>query len=159
MQLPIRIVTDNPLDPQVRQMIAESDEYYSDLYPAESNHLFDPVSLCAPNISFYAARRGEDIVGFGAVVAMDGYGEIKRMFVDPKARGEGVGRRLLEEIERRAVALGLPVLRLETGVRQPEAISLYRTHGFHEIAPFGDYKIDPLSLFMEKNLPTQMAIS
>lgn len=79
------------------------------------------------------------------------------MFVEPKARGKGLGRRLLEEIERRAVALGLPVLRLETGVRQPEAISLYRTHGFREIAPFGDYKRDPLSLFMEKNLLTSMA--
>ncbi|SFH80082.1 GNAT family N-acetyltransferase [Bradyrhizobium sp. Gha] len=157
MQLPIRIALDNPLDPQVRQMIAESDEYYAALYPAESNHLFDPVSLCAPNISFYAARRGNALIGFGAVVAIGGYGEIKRMFVDPKARGEGVGRQLLEEIERRAMVLGLPVLRLETGVRQPEAISLYRKHGFQEIAPFGNYKSDPLSIFMEKKLPMQLA--
>lgn len=156
MQPPIRIARDNPLDPRVRQMIAESDEYYAALYPAESNHLFDPLSLCAPNISFYAARRGAAIIGFGAVVAMDGYGEIKRMFVNPKARGAGAGRRLLEELERRAVALGLPVLRLETGVRQPEAVSLYRTHGFREIAPFGDYKSDPLSMFMEKELPARI---
>jgi putative acetyltransferase len=46
----------------------------------------------------------------------------------------------------------LACLRLETGIHQAEAIALYATHGFREIGPFGDYKLDPLSLFMEKRL-------
>ena len=81
-----------------------------------------------------------------------GYGEIKRMFVADAARGHGIGRRLLAAIESEARNFGLSVLRLETGIRQPAAIGLYRSCGYREVAPFGDYGPDPLSVFMEKTL-------
>ena len=142
----------DPRDRAVTRMIAQSDRYYAGLYPAESNHLLDIGSLLAPNVSFYVARDAEAVIGFGAIVAAPPFGEIKRMYVDEAARGRGVGRRILAEIERRARELRLTHLRLETGVRQPEAISLYAAHGFREIGPFGDYRPDPLSLFMEKVL-------
>jgi putative acetyltransferase len=63
-----------------------------------------------------------------------------------------LGRRLLDEIEAIAVRNGERVLRLEAGAKQPEALALYRSAGFVEIGPFGDYRPDPLSLFMEKPL-------
>jgi uncharacterized protein len=76
--------------------------------------------------------------------------EIKRMFVDPAARGRQVGRRLLEKLEEIAREGGATALRLETGIKQPEAIALYRSCGFVEIVAFADYQPDPLSVFMEK---------
>jgi putative acetyltransferase len=148
----ITISLGDPTDPQVVRMIAESDRYYAALYPAESNHLPPPASLLASNVSFFVAREADTICGFGAVIATPPYGEIKRMYVDRSARRRGIGRDILLAIERRARELKLTQLRLETGVRQPEAIALYAAHGFAEIDPFGDYAPDPLSIFMEKPL-------
>ena len=54
---------------------------------------------------------------------------------------------------------GLLLARLETGIRQPEALGLYRASGYREIGPFGDYGPDPLSVFMEKNLATLLGAS
>jgi putative acetyltransferase len=59
----------------------------------------------------------------------------------------------LERLEAVAKQNGLTALRLETGIRQPEALALYRSAGFRAIEPFGDYRPDPLSLFMEKTIP------
>jgi putative acetyltransferase len=146
------IALGNPTDPQVVRMIAESDRYYANLYPAESNHLLEPQSLLGPDVSFFVARDADAICAFGAVVATPPYGEIKRMYVDKSTRRRGIGRDILLAIEQRARELKLTQLRLETGVRQPEAIALYATHGFAEIGPFGDYAADSLSIFMAKPL-------
>jgi putative acetyltransferase len=142
----------DPSDPRVLALIAASDRYHAGLYPAESNHLLDAAALRAPNVRFLTACAGADIVGIGALLAMPSYGEVKRMWVDPAWRGCGLGRRILSAIEAAARGLGLPALRLETGIRQPEAIGLYRAHGFADIATFADYLPDPLSLFMQKDL-------
>jgi putative acetyltransferase len=75
-----------------------------------------------------------------------------RKMVDPVFRGQGIGGALLAEIVTRARAAGFTSLKLETGISQPEAIGLYRRDGFVDIAPFGDYQLDPLSIFMEKRL-------
>jgi putative acetyltransferase len=80
------------------------------------------------------------------------YGEIKRMFVRADARGLKIGRRLLAALEAQARREGLTVLRLETGIYQPEAHALYRAVGFSESGPYGGYAPDPLSIFMEKRL-------
>jgi putative acetyltransferase len=74
------------------------------------------------------------------------------MFVAPEARGLRLGRRLLDCIEEEARGEGLGWLRLETGIHQPEALGLYRSAGFVEREAFGDYRPDPLSVFMEKSL-------
>jgi putative acetyltransferase len=111
-----------------------------------------PAALRGPEVAFFVARFRGNAVGCGALVRRDGYGEIKRMFVEAATRGHGVGRRLLAAIEHEARALGLPVLRLETGTRQPDAQQLYRSAGFRDIPPFGDYAADPWSVFMEKTL-------
>jgi GNAT superfamily N-acetyltransferase len=66
-------------------------------------------------------------------------GELKRMYVAPAVRGRGIGRALLMRLEGEARALGLTRLVLETGTRQTEALALYRSAGFTEIAPYGEY--------------------
>jgi putative acetyltransferase len=74
------------------------------------------------------------------------------MYVAPSARGQGLGRAILARIEAQATAEGLGLLRLETGIHQAEAIALYRRSGYVDCDPFGDYRPDPLSRFMEKRL-------
>ena len=153
------INTESPDQPEVRDMLARLDAYCASLYPSESNHLMDIASLMRGDVLFLVAR-GVDgaAVGCAALVRRDaegegeGYGEIKRMFVDEARRGLGTGRKLMEHIAMFAAMSGLRVLKLETGIHQPEAIALYERFGFVRCGPFGDYQPDPLSVFMEKQL-------
>lgn len=142
----------NPDAPEVRALLAELDGYLNYLYPSISNPLMSISELRAPEVSFLVAREGEKLLGCGALVQRQGYGEIKRMMVSPAARGKGLGSKILHAIEVQALAYDLQVLRLETGTQQPESIALYRRAGYSDIAPFGDYKPDPQSRFMEKRL-------
>jgi putative acetyltransferase len=147
------INAETPDQPEVRDMLARLDAYCAALYPAESNHLPDIASLMQGDVLFLVARDVDGAaVGCAALVKRQAYGEVKRMFVDERRRGLGTGRKLLEHLVMFARMSGLSVLRLETGIRQPEAIGLYERMGFERRAPFGDYREDPLSLFMELRL-------
>lgn len=143
---------ESPRQPDVGRLLAELDAYLEALYPPQSNHILSLEELCRPNVRFLVARRAAEALACGALVVEDGYGEVKRMFVKPAARGRGLGRQILAGIEARAALEGVGVLRLETGVRQAEALGLYRACGYAERAPFGAYVEDPLSVFMEKLL-------
>lgn len=123
-----------------------------DLFPPEDNHYLSADALCAPDIRFFAARRGTRIVGTGALALREGYGEVKSMFVAESARGTGVADALLRQIEDEARSLGLPRLRLETGDALTAARRLYARHGFAPCGPFGDYAAGATSVFMEKRL-------
>jgi putative acetyltransferase len=70
----------------------------------------------------------------------------------PEARGQRLGRRILDRIEAEARREGLGCLRLETGIYQPEALGLYRSAGYAEREAFAPYAPDALSVFMEKIL-------
>ena len=87
----------------------------------------------------------------------DGYAEVKRMYTREAARGRGVGKALLGRIEREARDASKPMLRLETGTLQAEAMGLYERCGFRGCGPFGHYAELPphriaTSLFYEKPL-------
>lgn len=147
----IAVGLESPRQQDVVRLIEALDGYQVALYPAESNHLVPLDGLAAPDVRFFVARRDGEALGCGALrIDPAGYGEVKRMFVVPSARGLALGRRLLECIEAAARREGLTCLRLETGIHQPEALGLYRAVGFVERGPFGDYGPDPLSVFMEK---------
>jgi len=150
-QVPVVIEKESPRQTGVLRLLEQSDAYAQSLYPAESNHLVDVSTLEKPSVAFFVARHEGEIVGCCALVdAGDGSAEIKRMFVDPQARGLKIGRKLLEHLEVHGRDSGVSAIRLETGIYQPEAIGLYKTAGYVEIGPFGSYQPDPLSLFMEK---------
>jgi putative acetyltransferase len=148
----IEIAPARPDGADVRALIEALDNYQSALYPAESNHFVPIEELCRPEITFLVAQLEGLTVGCGALVAREGYGEIKRMYVDPSARGLGIGRRLLAAVENAARDRGMEVVRLETGISQPEALALYENAGYVRRGPFGEYAEDPLSVFMEKVL-------
>jgi len=148
----IAIAQEDPAQPAILTLIRAADAYLEGLYPPEENYLLDIAQLQEPNVTFLVARLEGEAVGCGALVRYAGYGEVKRMFVDPDRRGLGIGRRLIRQLEQVAAAAKLKLLRLETGTRQPEALGLYRAIGYVERGPFGDYRAGEFSLFMEKRL-------
>ena len=110
---------------------------------------FDPPT--GAFVVAYLEVDGGDLlpVGCGGIRRVEGVEpptcELKRMFVAPEARGRGIARALLERLEEEAVALDYEALWLETGTEQPEAISLYESHGYEPITGFGRYKDEPKS--------------
>jgi putative acetyltransferase len=149
----LEIAIETPDQPAVRALLEAGDAYMAALYPPESNHMLDLCALKEPEVTFFVARDDGQVIGCGAMVnSGDGWAEIKRMFVAPAARGQQVGRKLLQIIEATAAERGVTILRLETGIKQPQALSLYRSAGYRDIGPFGQYALDPLSVFMEKSV-------
>ena len=112
-----------------------------------------PDEFTAPEGPFLIAYVDGSPIGCGGLRQHSpGVGEIKRMYVEPGARKLGIGRAILRALEQRARELGYPTLRLETGARQPEAISLYESEGYYPIEPYGFYRDSPLSRCFEKHL-------
>ena len=144
----------DPLLPEALAMIAELDAMMMALYPAESAHLTAPETLAQDGNRFYGATVDGVLRGCGGLLVTDqGYGEIKRIYVSPDARGLGLARTILEYLETEARSLGLVSLKLETGIHQPEALGLFVVCGFTECGQFGDYPAnDPNSVFYEKRI-------
>ena len=123
------------------------------LYPAESNHFVGPDVFVAEGNLLIGVFVGEDPVGcVGWVMTSATEAEVKRLFVDEHHRSAGLGRALMEALHDHAMTAGITVLRLETGIHQVESLSLYRSLGYVDIGPFGDYLPDPLSVYMEITL-------
>jgi putative acetyltransferase len=143
----------DPGEASVRRLIEALDNYMIPLYPAESNHFLDIETLRRPQMLFFSATVDGEVLGCGGCWLHEDYAEIKRVYVDPKARGLGLARQLMARIEEEAMARGMTIARLETGIHQPEAIGLYKSLGYFERGSFGDYPAhDPNSIFMEKKL-------
>ncbi len=143
----------NDLD--VVSLVTKSDEYLSSLYPPESNHAEPLDVLVGTDSAFFAGYVDEQLVACGAVKLVEGdttYGEIKRVYVDVEHRGKRLATAVMQHLEDYLLASGVRIVRLEAGPLQPEALSLYRKLGYTERGPFGAYKTDPLSVFMEKTL-------
>jgi len=148
------MLTIKPVEPhrsEIIQLIEQLDEYQSSLYPPESNHLDSVEALSKSKAFFLAAYIDSEVCGIGSAKLMDDYGEIKRVFVPPNRRGRGIAKAIMKELESYLVKKAVAYARLETGIHQSEAIQLYERLGYNKIGPFGEYKEDPLSVFMEKN--------
>jgi len=148
----MRLAPLDPTSPGAQALIAQSEALMSALYPSESNHFEPAAGLCPPHGAFWGCWAGDQLVGCGGVKHLDGYGEIKRLFVLDSARGCGVARQLMGRLEAELIERGVHLARLETGIHQPEALGLYRRLGYVERGPFGSYALDPLSVFFEKRL-------
>jgi putative acetyltransferase len=148
----MQITFETPDQPDVHELIGELDAYLYSLYPAENVYALDMASLLHPSVLFAVARDAAGVsLGCCAIVMKPGYGEIKRMYVRPRERGQGLARRLIEALEQKAIEQGCRTFMLETGPTMAEALSLYQRLGYQCRGPFGDYPDDPLSVFMQKN--------
>lgn len=132
--------------------------YYAELAAAfaqgfEVGLSADPevASLSPPLGAFWLAYAGAQPLGCCGLKGTGGaQGEVKRLWVSPAARGQGLAGRFMAECEAEARRLGMTRLRLDTHSALPVAADFYRRHGWHEIARFND---DPYpDLFFEKAL-------
>ena len=152
MSAEVRIEVERPVRADVEGLLRAARAMMASLYPPESCHGLDLAAFERPEVALFVAREGGVAVGCGAFqLHGDGSAEVKSMFVPPEARGRGIGRKVLAAIEA-AVRGRVSALRLETGVKQLVAIRLYEAAGFRRRGPFGSYRDDPLSVFMEKAL-------
>ncbi|SER54005.1 Acetyltransferase (GNAT) family protein [Lentzea xinjiangensis] len=136
-------------------MIADLQQVYVERYGEADITPVDPAQFAAP--------LGYFVIGYldGLPVACGGWrvsdevagaAEIKRMYVVDSARGKGFSRLVLADLEATARAAGIERMVLETGIRQPEAVSLYTTSGYERIANFGVYRDHPDSRCYGKSL-------
>jgi len=139
--------------PDAQKLIAEVQQEYVRRYGGPDDTPVDPDEFAPPLGTFVVSYLDGDAIGCGGWRAhdgdepdfADGDAEIKRMYVVPSARGRGLSREVLAELERSAVAAGRRRMVLETGTRQPEAIDLYATSGYTEITTFGEHRCSSYS--------------
>lgn len=140
---------DEPLDsPASRRLLAAFESEIAGLYPGwspTSGPSATPEEFAPPSGLFLIVYEGAEPAacgGFKRLGADDA--EVKRMFVVPASRGVGLGGVLLDALEARARAVGYVRFRLDTGDAQPEALRLYRSHGYVEIE---DYNANPFARY------------
>lgn len=147
-------------DARVQDLVTEVQEYYVQIYGGPDDSRVDPTEFDEP--------QGRFLLGLvdGSPVAMGGWrlrpeldaaiggrcAEVKRMFVSPALRRQGLARRLLVALEDSARTAGVEVLALETGTMQPEAIALYEAQGYEPTIRFGHYADSELSRYFAKQL-------
>jgi GNAT superfamily N-acetyltransferase len=121
----------------------------ADIGPNREASMFEP-----PDGVFLVIRDGGRALACGGICRFDETrAELKRMYVVPEARGRGLGRRVLVELEAEARKLGYTGIVLETGDRQAESLGLYRSAGYEQIPCYPPYDSRALSLCFEKRFP------
>ncbi len=149
----IAVAPEAPTGPDALRLIGASEAELSAAYPPEERFAFSVEKLVEAGVWFVVARDGDGrALGCGGLAEYPGYGELKRIYVDRQARGRGVGRAVLAALEARARALGLPLVRLETGDAQIDAMALYRRCGYMPTGRFGEYPEAATSRYFEKAL-------
>jgi ribosomal protein S18 acetylase RimI-like enzyme len=139
----VQVATTDPAHPQarlcMREYFAELDRRFDTGFDPSMSISADDDELRPPAGLFLVATLQGKPIGSGALKFHgDEPTELKRMWVAESARGLGIGRRLLSELEERAADHGAHVVRLETNKSLVEAISLYRSVGYIEVAPFNN---------------------
>lgn len=144
----------SPRDPDAAALIAELNAELDALYRPDDNHFaLDESEVTEGRGAFLVAFFDGNPAGCGAVrLISDSRAEIKRMYVKPSVRGQGVGRALLTRLEAEAKALGAAHLVLEMGDSQPGADALYRRAGFIQIPCWGEYLATPASVCLGKQI-------
>jgi DNA-binding MarR family transcriptional regulator/GNAT superfamily N-acetyltransferase len=138
----VRLQVENPRSRAAQYCLRS----YFDELAARFDAGFDPArsipaaaqELVPPHGYFVLATLNGEPAGCGALKCHADYGEIKRMWVAPSARGFGIGTRILHRLEDLAREQGIPLLRLETNKALTEAQSLYQKSGYSEAQPFND---------------------
>lgn len=149
----VTIAREDPENADSVMLISELDAYLIPLYPSESCHGYSPKQLAKENVAFFILRLNNEPAACGAVKLFNrGCGEIKRVYVRPRFRRKGLGKIVVKHLENYAAQEGAKLIRLESGVNQPEALVLYERMGYKRAEAFPPYVEDPLSVFYEKSI-------
>lgn len=145
-----------PADPQgaaALALLADAAREVRALYSVQPDATPPGNAPTPPRGVYLLAWREARAVGSAALRPLDATtAEVRRLYVAPSARRQGVARALLAALEDRARGFGCAELRLETGDRQAAALALYAACGWERIAPFGGYRGDPTSVCFAKAL-------
>ncbi len=142
----------SPADTEVQDLITKLNTFNLSLYNAVDCHLESPEQLINNKATMVGAYLDGRLTGMGALKQMEGYAEVKRMFVEPEQRGKGLAEKILKTLEEIAVKNGNSIVRLETGSKHTAAIKFYSRMGYYRIKQFGDYPVNDVSVLMEKLL-------
>ncbi|MEK3882978.1 GNAT family N-acetyltransferase [Paenibacillus sp. PL2-23] len=142
-----------PNDSDLAGLISKLDGYLSDLYPQDEIFGVDMSDPKTGEMTFVVAYWDGVPVGCGGIRRLDeATVELKRFYVEPSMRRQGVARQVFSRLEQEAEEMGCSVMRLETGAPQFESVHFYKKMGFYEIDRFGEYVDCESSLCMEKLL-------
>jgi putative acetyltransferase len=152
-QMEIRV--DDPRSPRAAQLLRQHLEDMQRHSPPESIHALDIEGLCRPSVTFWTAWSAGELLGCAALAELDKrHGEIKSMRTASAHLRKGVAAALLQHIIDEARQRAYVRLSLETGSMAAFAPArmLYARFGFEFCAPFGNYVLDPYSVFMHRLL-------
>jgi putative acetyltransferase len=138
----------------ITELSAELAAMYPDFMDGSGSGAFKPEDVMVDRAAFVVAWEAGKPIGCGALRPMSepDVVEVKRMFVQQSKRGQGISRQILLTLEDMAREFGYHTVRLETGIRQIEAIGLYESAGYHPIDCYGIYANEPISRCYEKTL-------
>jgi putative acetyltransferase len=151
----VEVAIEDPAQAEIRQLLEAHLVDMRAASPPGSVHALEIEELRRPDITFWAARLHQELLGCGALLELSPTeGEVKAMRTAPSVRGQGVGATVLETIVAEAIRRGYQRLSLETGSQDffAPAHRLYARHGFSVCGPFGPYRDDPNSTFMTRPL-------
>jgi putative acetyltransferase len=141
------IAPDDPRADDVRAVIARHLAFAHEHTPVEDVHALDLSGLLDPTVTFYSCRRPSgDVVAIGALRLLEPkHAELKSMHTIDEARGEGIGRAMVDHLLAAASTRGVARVSLETGTGAPfaAAVRLYMSFGFRPCEPFGEYVNGP----------------
>lgn len=140
-----------PEDPDFIFLVGLLDRDLRKRYP-QTQQNYDAHNIILPDTNVVIAHEGGKPIGCGCFrdIGMPGAVEIKRMYVVERLRGRGIAKAMLRELEYWAAGLGRTNVVLETGINQPEAISLYTKAGYSRIDNYGPYAGHKESVCMGK---------
>lgn len=151
----LEIREDDLTGKKIADLLQEHLDSMHEITPPESVHALDIEALRSPDITFWTAWEGNELLGCGALKELDNRsGEVKSMHTAKAHRRRDVASKILEHIIKEASRRAYDCLYLETGAF-PEfapARALYTRYGFSYRGPFADYIDDPNSVFMTKKL-------
>jgi putative acetyltransferase len=151
----VDIRIDDLSGPEIRELLEEHLANMRSISPPESTHALPIEGLRQPEVTFWTAWENGELLGCGALKEVEaGHGEIKSMRTVSRHLRKGVAKALLDYIIDEAMRRGYRRLSLETGSMEAfePARQLYARAGFTYCEPFADYREDPNSVFMRKEL-------
>lgn len=151
----MEILVDDLSGPRIAEFLTEHLEEMRSLSPPGSVHALDLDELRRPEVTFWSVLDGPTLVGCGALMRIDAeHAEVKSMRTSAARKRGGVASLLLDHILTEARRMGFTRLSLETGSAEHflPARRLYEKYGFEYCGPFGDYRLDPHSVYMTRLL-------
>jgi putative acetyltransferase len=148
---PVLIRVDDLRGAEIAELLAAHVAFCRASSPPESTHVLDLDALRSPEIIFWSAWDGASLLGCAVLMELDpSHGEVKSMHTAARHRRRGAALALLEHVVAEARSRGYRRLSLETGsmLAFAPARSLYARFGFVVCPPFGEYRLDPNSVFM-----------